>query len=201
VATAVEDEVSFDARKVLAHAVSSLLPQFRFCRTRTSLLRAIGVRVGKGSGILGPLIVTGSGDLTRLLHIGERTYVSGPLRVDLGADVRIGDDVQLGHEVSLLTLDHEMGSFEHRCGPLVAAPVSIGDGVWIGSRAMVLPGVSIGSGAVVAAGAVVTRDVPPNALVAGMPARVVRDLSASDAPKSVRRQRSVPLAAGPRARD
>jgi tetrahydrodipicolinate N-succinyltransferase len=58
----------------------------------------------------------------------------------------------------------------------VAAPISIGDGVWIGSRVTVLPGVSVGRGAVVAAGAVVTRDVAPDTLVAGIPAVVVKHL-------------------------
>jgi acetyltransferase-like isoleucine patch superfamily enzyme len=189
-----KDELSFDARKVFAYGVSSLLPQFKFCRTRTALLRAIGLRAGKASGILGPINLTGSGDLS-LLEMGERTYVSGPLHVDLGAPVRIGDGVQVGHHVVLLTFDHDIGPPDYRCGRLVAAPISIGDGAWIGSRVTVLPGVSIGNGAVVAAGAVVTRDVPPNTLVAGIPARRVRDLIADEAATSVRRQRAVPLAA------
>jgi acetyltransferase-like isoleucine patch superfamily enzyme len=189
-----KDELAFDARKVLAYGVSSLLPQFRFCRTRTALLRAIGLRAGKASAFLGPINVTGSGDVS-LLEMGERTYVSGPLHVDLGASVRIGNGVRLGHHVVLLTFDHDIGPPDYRCGRLVAAPISIGDGAWIGSRVTVLPGVSIGSGAVVAAGAVVTRDVPPNTLVAGIPARRVRDLIAGEATTSVRRQRAVPLAA------
>jgi len=189
-----KDEVSFDARKVLAYGVSSILPQFRFCRTRTALLRAIGLRAGKASAFLGPINVTGSGDVS-LLEMGERTYVSGPLHVDLGAPVRIGNGVRLGHHVVLLTFDHDIGPPDYRCGRLVAAPISIGDGAWIGSRVTVLPGVSIGNGAVVAAGAVVTRDVPPNTLVAGIPARRVRDLVAGGATTSVRRQRAVPLEA------
>jgi acetyltransferase-like isoleucine patch superfamily enzyme len=194
VAAACQDEASFDARKVLARSVSSLLPQFRFCRTRTALLRALGLRVGKGAAILGPINVTGSGDVTELLHIGEGSYVSGPLHIDLGAHVHIGNGVRLGHDVLLLTFDHDIGPAEYRCGRLVAAPIWIGDGVWIGSRVTVLPGVTIGHGAVVAAGALVTRDILPNTLVAGVPARCVRQLEVTEAPPSMRRQRAAPVA-------
>jgi maltose O-acetyltransferase len=191
-AGAVWDEVSFDPRKTLAYGISRGLPQFSFCRTRTALLRALGLRIGRDSGILGPIDVTGSGDVTRLLRIGELTYISGPLRIDLGAEVHIGSGVRLGHDVMLLTFDHDIGPSEYRCGRLVAAPIRIGNGAWIGSRATILPGVSIGDGAVIGAGALVTRDVPPNTLVAGVPARSVRDLDEAATPLSSRRARSVP---------
>jgi acetyltransferase-like isoleucine patch superfamily enzyme len=194
-ASAAWDEVSFDPRKTLAYGISRGLPQFRFCRIRTALLRAIGFRIGRNSGVLGPIDVTGSGDVTRLLRIGELTYISGPLRIDLGAEVRIGSGVRFGHDVLLLTFDHDIGPSEYRCGRLVAAPIRIGNGVWIGSRATVLPGVSIGDGAVIGTGALVTRDVPPNTLVAGVPARSIRDLDETVAPLSSRRERSVPLLA------
>jgi maltose O-acetyltransferase len=175
-AAAAKDEATFDARKVLAHSVSWLLPQFRFRRTRTALLRAIGLRIGRGSVVLGPINLTGSGDLATLFSIGERSTICGPLYVDLGAEVHIGRGVRLGHDVLLLTFDHDIGPSEYRCGRLVAAPIRIGDGAWIGARATVLPGVSVGDGAVVAAGSVVTRDVARNTLVAGVPARLVRTL-------------------------
>jgi maltose O-acetyltransferase len=176
VARAVRDEIRFDALRVLGGVFSRLLPQFSFNRARTVFLRATGLRIGTGSRIMGPLIITGPGDERDLFEIGEQSFVSGPLRVDLGASVRIGNGVQLGHDVFLLTINHEVGPPEHRCGRVISAPISIGDGVWIGSRAMILPGVSIGAGAIVAAGAVVSRDIAPNTLVAGVPARHIRDL-------------------------
>jgi maltose O-acetyltransferase len=170
------EETSFDARKLVAQVVSRALPQFGFSRTRTFALRAVGVRIGSRSGIFGPIDITGQGDVRELFSVGEDTFISGPLHVDLGAPVRIGRRVQLGHHVVLLTVNHEMGPSSARCGPLKAAPIHIGDGVWIASRVTVLPGVSIGDGSVVAAGAVVSRDVAPNTLVAGVPARLVRVL-------------------------
>jgi acetyltransferase-like isoleucine patch superfamily enzyme len=189
IARVAHEELRADPRKIAASAVSRLLPQFCFNRTRTALLRAAGFRIGAFSGIMGALDVTGPGDVTELFSIGERTIISGPLHVDLGARVRIGSGVNLGHEVWLLTIDHEIGSGEYRCGPSLTAPITIEDGAWIGSRVTILPGITIGKGAVVGTGAVVTRDVSPNTLVAGIPARFVRDLDSTQ-PRSSRQQRA-----------
>jgi maltose O-acetyltransferase len=185
VARAWIDETSFDTRRVVGRTISHVLPQFSFNRTRTAVLRATGVRIGTGSRIMGPLDVTGSGDMRELFSIGDATFISCPLHVDLGAAVRIGHRVQLGHNVVLLTIDHRIGPPEDRCGRQVAAPIDIGDGAWIASRVTILPGVSIGCGAVVAAGAVVSRDVAPNTLVAGVPARFVRALDVGEAPAPI----------------
>jgi maltose O-acetyltransferase len=201
VARAWVEETSFDPRRLVAHLVSRAFPQFSFTRTRTLALRAAGVRIGERSGILGPIDITGAGDIRELFSVGEDTFISGPLHVDLGAPVRIGSHVQLGHHVVLLTINHEMGPANARCGPQVAAPIIIGDGVWIASRVTVLPGVSIGDGSVVAAGAVVSRDVPPNSLVAGVPARVVRALEEGVPPRSQRWSSSPPSCYPPRSQD
>jgi maltose O-acetyltransferase len=164
-------------RKVLAEAAATLLPQQSFNRTRTALVRAAGVKIGPRSLILGPVRLTGVGDACLLLSIGSNTIITGPLHADLGAPVRIGDWVRIGHDVSLLTVNHEIGSTWLRSGTSFFGPIEIGNGAWIASRVTVLPGVSIGTSSVVAAGSVVTRDVPANTLVAGVPARVVRTLN------------------------
>jgi maltose O-acetyltransferase len=172
------EELDLNPRAVVARAVSRMFPHLAFKRTRTALLRASGVPIGRGSLVLGELRITGPGAIADLLSIGEYSFITGPLHVDLGASVRIGDRVQIGHDVALLTVSHEIGPPERRCGQWVATPIVVGDGVWLASGVMVLPGVTIGRGSVVAAGAVVARDVPPDTLVAGVPARVVRPLSA-----------------------
>ncbi len=81
----------------------------------------------------------------------------------------------------LITSTHEIGPHQYRAGKDTTRPITIGDGVWIGARAVVLPGVTIGNGSIVAAGAVVNRPVGSNVLVAGVPARFVKHL---DAPAS-----------------
>lgn len=161
----------------LALGLSNLLPQFCFNRVRTAFWRAANISIGEGSLIMGDMIVSGAGDWASLLSIGDHTYVTGPLRINLGGEVRIGSGVNIGHDCVFLTVDHEVGPPERRAGLSMHGPIKIGDGVWIASRVTILPGVTIGAGAVVAAGSVVTSDVPPNTMVGGVPAKVFRKLS------------------------
>jgi acetyltransferase-like isoleucine patch superfamily enzyme len=86
----------------------------------------------------------------------------------------------IGQEVSIITAGHQIAGPFYRAGTLRPAAVRIGGGVWIGARATILPGVNVGPGTVVAAGAVVAHDVPANVLVGGVPARVLRSLDPTD---------------------
>jgi maltose O-acetyltransferase len=169
------EELSVDPKKLGVRAVSQMLPQHSFNRVRTVLLRALGIRISATSCVAGTLKITGAGSMD-LLSIGPGCYLTGPLHIDLSDGVDIGARVYIGYEVMLITADHEVGPPPQRCGRIVHGPIEIGDGVWIGSRAIILPGVRVGHGSIVAAGAVVTRDVAPNTMVAGVPARLVRDL-------------------------
>ncbi|HET7543368.1 MAG TPA: hypothetical protein VFK05_26020 [Polyangiaceae bacterium] len=177
---AVEEVNSIKPRKIMAEVAARALPQQTFNRTRTAILRGAGVQIGPHSLVLGPVRLTGDGDLCgdlcAQLTIGTLTLITGPLHVDVGAAIHIGDRVRIGHDVSLLTISHEIGEEWLRSGSSTALPIHVGDGAWLASHVTVLGGVTIGAGAVVAAGAVVTRDVPPNTLVAGIPARVQKQL-------------------------
>ncbi|MEL3945558.1 MULTISPECIES: sugar O-acetyltransferase [Streptomyces] len=106
---------------------------------------------------------------------GENVFVNqGCTFMDKGG-IRIGDRVMIAPKVSLITGGHPLPLAERR-EYLAFAPIVIEDDVWIGAAAMVMQGVTIGAGSVVAAGAVVTRDVPARTLVAGVPARVVKTI-------------------------
>lgn len=111
----------------------------------------------------------------RKVHLGRRVVVNfGCLFDGRTYSIHVGNDVSIGPEAAILTLGHDPQS------PVFAnagGPVRIGNHVWIAYRAVILPGVDIGEGAVVAAGAVVTRDVPAYAIVAGAPAKVVGERS------------------------
>ena len=102
--------------------------------------------------------------------IGARTIVNRQCCLDARSGLRIGDDVSVSPEVAILTTQHDV---DHPGFPLQGKSVVIEDNVWIGMRAIILPGVRIGRGAVVAAGAVVTRDVASLDIVAGAPAHPI----------------------------
>lgn len=170
------EEFALEPRRIAAGAVSGILPQNSFSRVRTMLLRALGLRIGARSLVAGSMRLTGSGPVRDLLSIGLGCYLTGPLHIDLTAPVHIGDGVYMGYDVMLTTAHHEVGESEQRCGRRVFRTICVEDGVWIGSRALILPGVRLGRGSVIAAGAVVTRDVAPNTMVGGVPARLIRDL-------------------------
>ena len=110
------------------------------------------------------------------LRIGDRVFVNCGTVIIAVKEIVIGDDVAFANECYVM--DSNSHGVEGK--PHVEAPVRIGNGTWLGNRAMVLPGVTIGSRVVVAAGAVVTKDVPDDVLVAGNPARVVRKLEYPD---------------------
>jgi acetyltransferase-like isoleucine patch superfamily enzyme len=104
------------------------------------------------------------------LSIGKGTYLNRGTTVVCHERIRIGADCKISYQVIIMDTDEHLVPGRDR----ITAPVVIGDNVWIGARAIVLKGVEIGEGAIVAAGAIVTRDLPPHAIVAGQPARVVR---------------------------
>jgi len=110
------------------------------------------------------------------IRIGARVFANcGLVALDV-APITIGDDVQIGPNVQLLTPTHPLDPDLRRAKWEAAEPIVIDSNAWLGGGAIVLPGVAVGENAVVGAGAVVTRDVPANAVVAGNPARVIRSL-------------------------
>lgn len=115
-------------------------------------------------------------DFGKNITLGKRIFINSGCRFQDQGGVVIGDDCLVGHNTVLATLNHDLDP-AHRTD-LHPAPIVIGNNVWIGANVTVLPGVTIGENAVIAAAAVVTKDVPANAVVVGSPARVVRTVSA-----------------------
>jgi maltose O-acetyltransferase len=112
------------------------------------------------------------------LELGRETWLSPGVvfYTHLGAPIRIGERCDIGPAVEFVTGGHVMGESTRRAGAGTALEIVVGDGTWIGARTVILGGVRIGRGVAVAAGSVVTRDVPDNALAAGVPAVVKRVL-------------------------
>jgi acetyltransferase-like isoleucine patch superfamily enzyme len=112
-----------------------------------------------------------------LLRVGDRTSINAECIITAMERVEIGADVMLAPRVYVLDVDHR---FDDRATPIPqqgydVAPVTICDGVWIGTGTVITKGVTIGEGAVVGANSVVTRDIPPFTIAAGIPARVIKD--------------------------
>jgi acetyltransferase-like isoleucine patch superfamily enzyme len=114
-------------------------------------------------------------DFGKNITIGNNVFFNTGCSFQDRGGIRIGNGSMLGMNVTIATLNHGL-SIETR-NITYPSPVIIGDNVWIGSNATILPGVTIGNNSVVAAGAVVTKDVPENTVVAGVPAKVVKEIN------------------------
>jgi acetyltransferase-like isoleucine patch superfamily enzyme len=139
------------------------------------------VEFGDGVSLVGTLvpieIVSHEGSH---ISIGEHTFINYGASITAYREVRIGRHCLLGHHLRIIDRN-EYGIEQREIAP-PAAPVLIEDHVWIGAHVIILPGVRIGRNSAIGAGSVVTKDVPPNCLVVGNPARVLRQTIATDSP-------------------
>lgn len=115
-------------------------------------------------------------DCGKNIHIGKNVFINSGCRFQDQGKITIGDGAFIGHNVVLATINHDLNPKKRYIHHF--APITIGENVWIGANATVLPGVSIGDGAIVAAGAVVSKDVPENVVVGGVPARIIKHIDA-----------------------
>ncbi|NIA07133.1 MAG: acyltransferase [Actinobacteria bacterium] len=149
------------------------LPRFRLCCALKSLfLRCLGAKVGK-SVIYYPGIWIMTG---RNLTLGHHVNLALDVLITTDGGVSIGDRTMVGYRSQIISCNHIIPDKGERIfdSGHVHKKVDIGKDVWIGANCLIMPGVRIGDGAVVAAGAVVTDNVPENAIVGGVPARIIR---------------------------
>lgn len=153
------------------------------------LLRGAGFVIGERTTVLGLPRITGSrpqkSDSGRRglflnLILGSDVVIDIDTVLDLEERITVGDRVLIGAQAMILTSTHELGPKERRAGPVTRSPVVIENGAWIGARSVILPGVTIGEGAVVNPGSVVNKDVPPNTRVGGIPAKKVEAFEAPE---------------------
>ena len=112
-------------------------------------------------------------DCGKNIHVGKDVFINSGCHFQDQGGIYIGDGTLIGHSVVLATINHEAEPTMR--ASMYTKPIILGKNVWIGSHATILPGVTVGDGAIVAAGAVVTKDVPPGTVVGGVPAKVIKN--------------------------
>ena len=160
-------EAADRARKITAEMNNSY-------RTMTELRKLfselIGQEVDENFGLFPPFYT----DYGMNIRLGKGVFINEGCCFQDQGGIEIGDNALIGHQVVLATLNHDL--IPERRANMIPAPIKIGNNVWIGAHATILAGVTIGDNAVVAAGAVVTRDVPANCVVGGVPAKIIKKI-------------------------
>ena len=137
-------------------------------RVRELLTELTGRQVDESVTLFPPF----TSDFGKNIRLGKRVFLNAGCRFQDQGGLEIGDDCLIGHNTVIATLNHDLAP--SRRGDLHPSPVVIGKNVWVGANVTILPGVTIGDDAVIAAASVITKDVPARALVVGSPARVLR---------------------------
>jgi len=125
------------------------------------------IKIGKESSIHMNCFITGNN-----IEIGDNTVINRQTYLDGRAGIKIGNNVNISHQTLIQTLTHDPQNPDFAC---LVKPVTIEDDVWIGTRAIILPGVTIGEGAVIGAGAIVTKNIPKHSIAVGNPAKVIKE--------------------------
>lgn len=149
--------------------------QEQFFAARREAIHDLFGQVGKNVFVEAPVRV----DYGRNVSVGDNFYSNFNLVLLDCAPIRIGNNVMIAPNVTIITAGHPLAPERRAKNDEFCHAVTIGNTVWIGASATILPGVTIGDGAIVAAGAVVNRDVPPRTVVAGVPARILREIGDS----------------------
>lgn len=161
------DQMSDQARRITFRLNSAYRTQEEI---RALLSELFGYDVPQSLRVFPPFYT----DFGKNIAIGEGVFINACCHFQDHGGIAIGDGCQIGHNVVFATLNHFLDPAQRKYTR--PAPIVLGKNVWIGSNSTILPGVSIGENSVIAAGAVVTKDVPANTLAAGVPARKVKSL-------------------------
>ncbi|WP_232374953.1 sugar O-acetyltransferase [Mycolicibacterium mengxianglii] len=164
-------ELQADRARCVAALEAFNAARFQSAQWYSSLNALLG-GIGTDSVIRGPITC----DYGKNVYIGDRTFINYDCILMDCAEIYIGDDVLIGPRSQLITGLHPLDMKARASGLESAAPVRIENNAWLASSVIVLPGITIGEGAVVGAGSVVTKDVPPKVLAAGNPCRVIREI-------------------------
>lgn len=160
-------QLSFEARKITAMLNNHYHDA---AEIRALFSQLTGQELDEGFGLFPPFYT----DCGKHIQVGKNVFINAGCHFQDQGGITIGDGALIGHNVVLATLNHHFAPERRR--EVIPSPIVIGKGVWIGSNATILPGVTVGDHAIVAAGAVVTRDIPPDVVAGGNPARIIKSI-------------------------
>lgn len=142
--------------------------------TRKTVYKLVGMKIGRCR--IRPNCFFEGYSLHKI-KIGDGVFINYRCTFSCNEDLVIEDNCTIAMEVSFCTSTHELGNQKQRAGKSIGLPIHIGSGTWIGTRAIILPGVTIGNGCIIAAGAVVNKDCEPNCIYGGVPARKLKKIN------------------------
>lgn len=161
-------ELSEEARRVMAELNGGFHTREEICGL---FFKLIDKPVDDTFGLFPPFYT----DCGKNTTVGRRVFINEGCCFQDQGGIEIGDDCLIGQQVVIATLNHDLNP--ERRGDMLPKRVKIGNNVWVGAHATILPGVMVGDNAVIAAGAVVAKDVPANTVVAGVPAKVIKQIT------------------------
>lgn len=161
------DRMSNEARKITFRLNSAYHDPDQ---TRAMLSEVFGYEVPATLRVFPPFYT----DFGKNIHIGENVFINACCHFQDHGGVYIGDGCQIGHNVVFATLNHDIAPEDRQ--NTYPAPIVLGRNVWVGSNSTILQGVTIGDNAIIAAGAVVTKDVPADTIVGGVPAKFIKKI-------------------------
>lgn len=160
-------ELSCEAMKITAELNNSYHQPYE---VRNIFSKLIGKYVDENFGLFPPFYT----DCGKNINIGKNVFINSCCCFQDQGGITIKDGVFIGHNVVLATLNHNF--IPEKRADIIPKPIVIGKNVWIGAKAVVIGGVTIGDNSIIAAGAIVANDVPPDVIVAGIPAKVIKSI-------------------------
>lgn len=160
-----------DALELARRITGKLNTEYHTPQEALDLLRQLGAEIDPSAEIRTPFYT----DFGKFITVGKNVFVNNACTFMDRGGITLEDDVKIGPRANLITENHDLDPAKRRT--LISNGILVKRNVWIGAAATILPGVTIGENSVVAAGAVVTKDVPPNTIVAGVPAKAIRQIA------------------------
>ena len=159
-------------RKFILIIINRFLSTTRFFNIKNILLNLSGIKVGYNTRIVGPIKI----GTVASLEIGKNCWIGSGLSIYGNGNVIIGDNCDLAPDIGFITGSHEIGTKNRRAGTGTSFKIFVDDGCWIGARVTIMGNILISKSSIIAASALVNKNVRANVIVGGVPARIIKSI-------------------------